>query len=293
MIIHAILASHNRRDLTIESLACLIQAGAQSSVKTDIVLFDDGSTDGTAEAVTRNFENVAIVQGSGSAFWAAGMAAAEASVLARPDVQDTDFILWLNDDVEIDLDAFSRLQTFVASHPLSIVVGAVRDPDSGDLTYSGLRKSGWHPLNFTRVQPDASKLVEVDSFNGNVVLVPVGIARRLIGIDGGFSHAFADIDYGTRARRAGIDVWLAPGTFGVCPLNPAAPQTSVLTEWKKFTGTKGGGNLRSVSRILRRSNPVGWPAYIAVTYFLWWFRQIRSRIKGSSRLVGSRIKSQA
>jgi len=55
---------------------------------------------------------------------------------------------------------------------------------------------------------------------------------------------------------------------------------TILADWEKFPATKGGGNLSSVSRILKRSNPVGWPAYIAATYSLWWFRQVRSRIKG-------------
>lgn len=260
-------------------LSRLRRASVESAIRTEIVLFDDGSTDGTADAIALEFENVTTIQGSGSAFWAASMAAAEAAVLARRDVSDTDYILWLNDDVELDLDALCRLKSLLTTQPMSILVGAVRDPSTGVLTYSGLQKTGWHPLSFGRVQPDEKNLLKIDSFNGNIVVVPVQLARQLGGIDGGFSHAFADIDYGLRARRAGIDLRLAPGTFGVCPLNPIAPRNTIVAEWKKFTATKGGGNLASVSRIIKRSRPISWPAYIAVTYSLWWFRQIRSRLK--------------
>ncbi|WP_345448847.1 glycosyltransferase family 2 protein [Arthrobacter gyeryongensis] len=281
MKLHVIVASHNRRRLTLQCLQSLAVAGAESSFDTDIVLFDDGSTDGTAEEVRLNFKNATTIQGSGSAFWAAGMASAESAVLSRPDVEDSDYILWLNDDVELDVDALQRFESILIDNESSIIVGAVRDPNSGVVTYSGLRRAGWHPLSFGRVAPDAMQLVGVESFNGNVVIVPVKQARQLAGIDGGFSHAFADIDYGLRANRIGVSVWLAPGTFGTCPINTPPSRESILTDWRKFTGIKGGGNFRSLTRILKRISPRAWPAYIATTYSLWWLRQILARVLGS------------
>jgi len=146
------------------------------------------------------------------------------------------------------------------------------------LTYSGLRRTGPHPLRFVRVEPGAhSKLV--DTFNGNVVLLSARLARHLGGIDGGFSHSFADIDYGLRARARGVPVILASGTFGSCSRDPDPPRAPVLDEWREFRGVKGGGNFDSLRRLLRRRHRIGWPIPIATSYVLWWTRR-------APRLVG-------
>lgn len=279
MKIYVIIASHNRIDLTLRCFNSLREAARNDGIEMAVVLFDDGSTDGTSQAVMDRFPETKLIAGPGSAFWAASMAAAEATVLADHAVTEEDYILWLNDDVVMDNDALGRLVSVSSAHPESVIVGAVRDPESGALTYSGLRRSGWHPLRFDRVTPMSQQPVEVDTFNGNVVLVPVTVAAALRGIDGGFSHAFADIDYGLRAQRRGTPVLLAPGTLGTCSANPERPRQTIIADWNNFTGTKGGGNYSSLSRILRRSAPRVWPLYIGTTYAIWWIRQLNTRIR--------------
>lgn len=246
----------------------------------DLTIFDDGSADGTSDKIRSQFPTTEIYQGDGSAYWAKGMATAEQIVLSRPTVQDDDYLVWLNDDVQLDADAVDRLIKWVEAKPESVLVGAVRDSHTGELTYSGLQGSGPHPLSFARVPPSASEVISVDTFNGNLVVVPVRIARDLGGIDGDFSHAFADIDYGLRARTAGIPVWLAPGTFGTCSLNAVPLRGSLHGDWKRFTGPKGGGNLPSIVRLLRRVAPTTWPFYVASTYALWLIRETHARTLG-------------
>lgn len=227
-----------------------------------------------------------ISRGDGSAYWAKGMATAEQMVLSRPNVQDDDYLVWLNDDVRVDADAVDRLAKWVETEPDAVLVGAVRDADTGKLTYSGLQRSGLHPLSFARVPPSANRLTAVDTFNGNLVVVPVRMARDLGGIDGNFSHAFADIDYGLRAWTAGVPVWLAPGTFGTCSLNAVPARVSLGRDWRRFTGPKGGGNLPSIVRLLKKVAPKTWPVYVASTYTLWFIREFYARTRG--KLLSSR-----
>lgn len=284
MTFHAILASHNRRELTLKSLRSLFSSSCEVSSLITATLFDDGSVDGTIAEVEREFRNVTTIVGDGTAFWAAAMAAAESDVLARPDVMNEDYVVWFNDDVELDNDAVRRLEACIRVNPESIVVGAVRDPKTGSTAYSGLRKAGPHPLNYSKVDPDPVRSLAVDTFNGNLVAVPVYVARSLGGIDGKFSHAFADIDYGLRAQQNGISVTLAPGTFGTCAPNPVPPRGSVMDDWRKFVGRKGGGNFASISRILRKIRPHSWPVFVAATYSLWWVRQLRLRVMKYPRI---------
>jgi GT2 family glycosyltransferase len=140
------------------------------------------------------------------------MALAEESAL----VSDPDFLLWLNDDVVLDKDALSRLiDTSSRDAEGCITVGAVRDPVTGDLTYSGLRRRGVHPLVWDLVEP-ADNPVEVETFNGNVVLVPRSVTTKVGLIDGVLSHSAADLDYGLRAAQAGVPALLATSTVGTC-----------------------------------------------------------------------------
>lgn len=249
------------------------QCAAHSGLDVSFTVFDDGSTDGTGAAIANLPVGANVIRGSGDAYWARSMATAEATILGDAETKNSDYILWLNDDVVLDTSAFARLQNCIEENPGSVVVGAVRDPQNGTITYSGMRRNGNHPLSFARINP-TERVQAVDTFNGNVVVVPLAVARQLAGIDGGFSHGLADIDYGLRCHRLGIPVLLAPGTFGTCPRNDPPARGSALEDWRSFTGPKGGGNFASVRRIIVKGHPVVWPIYVAGTYCLWWGRRI-------------------
>lgn len=276
MILHFILACHNRRSST---LACIRSAAAGASavdVAFDFTLFDDGSTDGTAESVLREYEKTTILRGDGSHYWAKSMSLAESAVLARirNAAGSQAYIVWLNDDVILDDDALPRLVNLArTTDRYSILIGAVRDPNSGLTTYSGLNRRGLHPLKYRPVAPTMS-FQSVDSFNGNLVLVPAEVALQLKGIDGSYAHGMADIDYGVRATRIGVNNILAPGTFGICPRNGNPAYKGFIEEWRDFTGAKGAGNFGSLRKLLRVNSPRLWPFYFLLTYITWFGRTL-------------------
>lgn len=258
-----VMACHNRREKTAAALRSLVgQGGPGVSVR--VVLTDDGSTDGTAHAARDVWPDVRLMSGDGSLFWAKGMA------LAASAADDYDFLLWLNDDVVLDegalttlLDAYRTCGAAPEADP--IVVGALRDPHSGDVTYSGVtRGSSLRPMRFTRVVP-AGRPLPADTMNGNLVLVPRGVIERIGHIDGGFGHGMADFDYGLRARSHGFEVWVAPQTLGTCARNPVTqrwndPALPVGVRWRLMRSPKGLPP-RSWWRFTRRHAGVMWPVY--------------------------------
>lgn len=281
MKLHVIVASHNRSSTTIQSFHSLFAASKEADVNMTVTLFDDGSTDGTADSISRIFPDVHVIRGDGSSFWAQSMHQAEQHVLrtfGSEPTSDDDYILWLNDDVVLDDDALVRALETARSHSGSIIACAMRDADGLRTTYSGFNRPGLHPLRLALVEP-LNTAQPIDTFNGNLVLVPFGVARKLGAIDGGYAHALADIDYGYRARQAGIAVTLAPGTYGACPRNPASSEQSIRRSWASFTGVKGGGHPQSLLKILRLGTPRLWPFFIAVTYFLWWLRALARSVR--------------
>lgn len=274
---NVLLACHNRAHLTVQSLEGMFASAKSAGVDVSFTVFDDGSTDGTAGLVSGLPVDLTLIRGDGSAFWARSMATAEKALMETLVPDRASYVVWLNDDVILDDDAVARLADCVLKQPGSVVVGAIRSPGSAFVSYSGLRRRGPHPLRFDRVEA-ADVIQGVDTFNGNLVVVPAAVAIRMGGIDGGFSHGLADIDYGLRCARMGLRIVQAPGTFGTCPRNPSPPRTTLFGEWIRFTGPKGGGNYGSLRRILRRSNKYSWWLYIEFTYILWWVRQVQQRI---------------
>ena len=195
----AIVASHNRRDKTMECIRSYFALSGDYELS--MVLVDDGSSDGTAEAASSLSDRVDVLRGDGSLFWAKAMAIAERrAVEHRPD-----YLLWLNDDVVLQHDALGTLMAAMGGNVRRIVVGSVVDPVSGDVTYGGLDRVDWHPLRYRHVAPTDGVPRPVTTISGNVVLVPRCVYSEVGGIDGGFSHGRADWDYGLRAKRLGIE----------------------------------------------------------------------------------------
>lgn len=275
--VFAILAVRNRVDKTMQCLASLSRSATHSNIQLDITIFDDGSTDGTRAALALGYPDATVIAGDGSFFWARAMATAERHVLTSKAPEPEDFLLWLNDDVVIDKDLFYRFQDFTRTRSGTVLVGAT-ESSSGVTTYSGMKSRGHNPLSFELVEPSFD-LRAVDTFNGNVVFVPTSVAISMGGIDGEFSHAIADIDYGLRLRKNSISVLLMPGYAGTCERNAEIDtDTPVLDRWRTFKSRKGGAEPASMKRALKRHSPCAWPLYWASIYILWWIREVRSVI---------------
>lgn len=261
----ALLTCHDRREST---LACLRSLFAQRNpgVQVRAVLVDDGCTDGTGDAVRRDFPHVEVVRGSGDLYWSAGMSLAQRhAVRDRPD-----YLLWLNDDVVL-LDSAVRelVRAAGSAGPDRVVAGALRDPRSGATTYTGLRRVGLRPRGFVPLEPSGDPQ-QIDTFNGNVVLVPRPVYRVLGGVDAELRHAFGDLDYGLRARRQGYHCLLAPRHVGDCTRNPTRatwrdPELGRRQRVLLLLGPKGIP-LRPHIRYLRRHAGPGWPFFALGSY---------------------------
>lgn len=261
MRLAVLMTSHERRDST---LACLAAIHGQESgrAELDVILVDAGSRDGTATAVRSEFPDVTVLERGPELFWNGGMRVAWE--YARQDQYDG--YLWLNDDTHLDPTAIgSLLDTLEAVGGQAIVAGATRDPASGETTYSGvIRPDRRRPLAFRRVEPTSAPQ-RVETVNGNCVLVPFSVAQVVGILDPRFTHGMGDFDYGLRAGRAGVPVYLAPGTVGTCAPNETAPATRLREEVDRLRGPKGLPPSEWLVFARRWGGPL-WPLYAASPY---------------------------
>lgn len=265
----AALACHDRRETTLRCLRTLHDQD-MDGVDVDVYLLDDGSSDGTGDAVVRSFPDTVLLHGDGTLFWARGMRRA----LEAASRHGYDHYLWLNDDTALDPDALGRLLSTAAHASMitgqqAIVVGACRDPDTGALTYGGRHRPSRLRRHRFVTAPVSPHPQPVETMHGNVVLVPREVVERIGHLDGTFRHGFADEDYGLRARRAGFTVWLAPGTVATCASNrqPTYGRQRLLDDVRDLTALTGGGlPPQDWARLMRRWAGPLWPIFWASPY---------------------------
>ena len=211
-----LLTCHNRRLLTTRCLASLFDSASRADLDAQVTAFlvDDGCTDGTGDAIRAEFPQVRVINGTGHLYWCGGMRLAWRHAAEG----DYDAYLWLNDDVNLDEDGFFRMlavereQRSAASGAM-IVVGSTRAEQGQEISAS---YGGMGPMG---VLPPCATTSRIELFNGNIVLVTREAFAQLGNLSAAYTHGLGDIDYGIRARQAGIPVWLVPGCVGICAAN--------------------------------------------------------------------------
>lgn len=219
--IAAIITCYNRKEKTLTCLKNLMSQDGIENVDLTVYLVDDGSTDGTGDAVKKNFPQVNLFKGNGTLYWNGGMRFAF-SVAKK---SDYDYYLWLNDDTFLYSDALKLLldtSNSIRSQKGGdvIVTGTINDIDTGKVNYGGrIKKSKFQPLKFIQLE-NSTEPQQCDTFNGNVVLIPRNVAKKIGNISPEYSKQHGgDIDYGLRAKYAGFESWVAQGFIGECASN--------------------------------------------------------------------------
>jgi GT2 family glycosyltransferase len=243
--IAVLVTCFNRRSMTLEALDSLFGQRHVENLDVTVYLVDDDSNDGTASAVMNRFPQVVLLHGDGSLFWNGGMRKAFAAALTT----GFDAYIWFNDDTRLQPDALHRLIACTidmqrANGP-SIVVGSILHPHTGELSYGGVRKKSLGlRLNFEPVLPDDKQPVRCDTMNGNFTIIPAAVATRLGNLDDAFRHQLGDFDYGLRATKASIPIYIAPGYYGYCRGNPLNgtwkdSRLSLKRRWLHLMSPKG------------------------------------------------------
>lgn len=208
-----LITVYNRKSTTIRSLKQVYQQQPQDTT-IDIWMTDDGCTDGTAEEVRELFPSVNIIKGDGSLFWNRGM---HAAWLAASSCKDYDYYLWLNDDTFLFEGALMHLlQTSESMQDQCIIAGYTVNSNQDTITYGGRNEN-------LQLIDHVEGITPCSTFNGNTVLIPRYVYEKVGQNDPYFHHGIGDTDYGLRAKKIGIESYIAPNAVGKCDAHTSLP----------------------------------------------------------------------
>src|SRR5436305_883820 len=108
---------HNRKAITLQCLKSLSRIN-RVGLDISIVIVDDGSTDGTTEAISSQYPDVDIVAGDGNLWFTEGTNVGIRRALSR----DPEYVLLINDDQVFDSD-FLKYMIETAERHSGAVIG--------------------------------------------------------------------------------------------------------------------------------------------------------------------------
>jgi len=239
--------------------ACLDSLRAQTSQDFRVIVVDDGSTDETAAALARDYPEVAVVTGTGSLFWTAGVNRGIERALALGATR----VLTLNNDVLAAPDFVAQMLTTAAQHPTAVLGALEFDANTGAAIYGGER------LDFrTNTRHDLLEVLRAVTYlPGRGLLIPKAVIDK-IGLfdEKRLPHYLADFDYTSVARRAGFPVYCNyDAQLSTYPEESGQTLTrkhrSVQGYFQHLFGIRGGGNLVNFTHFALKNCPLPYLPY--------------------------------
>ena len=218
--VEIVLPVHNRREITLQALRSLSRIDS-NALNVHVIVVDDGSTDGTSDAVRTKFPTVQIVNGDGTLHYAAGTNRGMAEAL----MHSPDFLVLCNDDSIFHEQFLQRMLATASTHPRSIIGGMLLLWNEPHLVFQvdfkwRTFKGGWKQADRESLFDLPAEPFDVGGLAGNCVLVPVAAIREIGLMDETkFPHGWGDIQYFTRMKKAGWQLLIEPRAFIWCEPN--------------------------------------------------------------------------
>ena len=237
--VHVVLPFHDRKAVTLGFARCLRE---QTYARYTLLLVDDGSTDGTAEAVRELVPGCQVLRGTGDWWWAGSLQQAYEHIAAASLPAD-DLVLICNDDTTFEPDFLQNAVMAMRDQRNCMMLAQLYDGGHNGFLEAGVHVD-WSELRFVGVSDPArincfatrGLFQRVDDF-----LSLGGFHPRLL------PHYASDYEYTIRAHRRGRRLLTDPTVR--LSFNEATTGTRTLRE------TTLRGHLREVFSKRYVANP--------------------------------------
>jgi len=245
MKICALTACHSRREITVRALNSLYHNQLPDGCIMEVCVVDDGSTDGTSQAVMKLYPDIILLNGNGNLFWAGAMRFGWEEYVKH---SNFDFLLVFNDDIYVYPFAIKRILETAENIQYKgfsnyVIAGSLYDPSNGGTAYGGMvRLHPWKSFKFRKIEP-RKIILECDTLNMNFSIIPHSTLKNIGFLSNKFTHNKADIDYGLRLKSKGGHIFISPGYIGECCRNTklgtsAEYGISIIERWRRLNNIK-------------------------------------------------------
>ncbi len=210
-----VVLNHNGKDLLLKCLRCLMMTN-YGIIK--IVVVDNGSSDGSVEAVERFFPSVKVISNSHNAGVAGGRNIGLNWI--RANIAPT-YIIFLDNDTQVEPAAVGSLIEVADRDPSIGLVAPKAFHQRGDRQL--LSAGGMHFNPYTGCLRDVAtgecdrgqyeKIREIQACPGFAFLVRTTVFDKIKGFDDNFNpYGWEDVDLSLRASQAGYRILYAPNS---------------------------------------------------------------------------------
>ncbi|MGD9896971.1 MAG: glycosyltransferase family 2 protein [Candidatus Methylacidiphilaceae bacterium] len=213
-LVSVIIVARNTRELLREAISSV--EASRVHFDTEILVVDNGSTDGTAEEIPPAFPKILYLRSSCNLGFAAAVDRAAQRSRGK-------YLLLLNSDARLEPDALERAIRWMEANPKCGVAGAqLRNEDGSPQNSIANFPSLWtelankallrrlFPYRFPGKERPVDHPLVVDSVIGAFFLTRADLWQRLGGLDEGFFFFLEETDFCYRARQAGFAVHHLP-----------------------------------------------------------------------------------
>ena len=219
-VLVAIVAYHCRDDV----VSCVESVRrATSGLEVDLVVADNGSTDGTVDALTGHPAGVRVLDlGRNTGFAYASNRALESG--------PSNAVLLLNPDTTVEPGAIETMAAWLAAHPAAgVVAPRLVNPDGSDQQTArafptpaaalfGRRspltrlfpRNRWSSRFLTGRDHVGDEPFQVDWVSGAALMAPRSVLDEVGLLDEGYFVFWEDADWCRRVKDAGYEVWCVP-----------------------------------------------------------------------------------
>jgi glycosyltransferase involved in cell wall biosynthesis len=213
LLVFIIIPVHNRRAITLACLENLQQVKALQDYV--VVVVDDGSSDGTEDAIRSLYPEVTVLAGDGNLWWTGAIALGMQYAFE----QRADYLIWLNDDSQLSNNTLSYLVDFChdfCQQQTGAIAGCQGSElgRTGAIAFGGKRKT-WQGYRFMDLP--LGETGTCDLLSGNLVCIPRTVVEKIGYPDSKLTpHYGGDSLYLIRAKKAGFQLFVDRRTPVFC-----------------------------------------------------------------------------
>lgn len=229
--VYIIIPVHNRKAITLQCLDTLDKNGDLK--KYYIIVVDDGSTDGTSEAIQSLYPDIIILAGDGNLWWTGAIKKGMEYAYEK----GAEYFIWLNDDCYPHNGSIGRLVELCKSDCRIIAGCQCFDPDTLRFNYAGIVIKN---NNIVEVSELGYRTLECDGISGHLACLP-----RLLIEDIGYPkpefypHYYGDHAYTHHAKKRGYKLLIHENAKAVSKndhqiISWLDPKEPLLSYWQDY-----------------------------------------------------------